>query len=389
MTTVAVAKPHPLKGIINSNDDPMACARCSQPLNMGHGPSFFRMECCGKWICPECDAEDDHRLYRCIICSWPKCKTHTEYLAMLKRAAKKGHAWGQHQLGQAHFHGEDGLVKQSFPDAFRWLSKSAKKGNPESHMMLGQMHIEGYGCAIDFKKARYHLEVSLSLVDDLTENSQHHLTTLAKRYIVEGSSSSLSEAISILRPLAEDRMLPKAQFYLGSTFLKEGNCLAAFQMFNSSALFSLRACEIGPPAFNAFICAKRTGQLVQVRLWSRIAKEVLEIDLRGPHLEYAKERPIENHFRQNIAALADSSKMLRSARDTCGGCGAEFEGKERKFCRGCRTYCYCNRECQKLHWNRKNDGHRDACKAAIELRKTIKEARQNGLKLGTRSIVSS
>lgn len=77
-----------------------------------------------------------------------------------------------------------------------------------------------------------------------------------------------------------------------------------------------------------------------------------------------------------MAALVESRNMLRWVRDICGGCGAEFVGKERKFCRGCRTYCYCSRDCQKMHWNRKHDGHREDCKAATELKQKMKEAKK-------------
>ena len=80
--------------------------------------------------------------------------------------------------------------------------------------------------------------------------------------------------------------------------------------------------------------------------------------------------------KKHICILINSRRDLRAARDTCGGCGTEFEGKERKFCRGCRSYCYCSRECQKIHWNRKNGGHREDCKAATELKRKMKEAKK-------------
>ena len=53
-----------------------------------------------------------------------------------------------------------------------------------------------------------------------------------------------------------------------------------------------------------------------------------------------------------------------------------FEGKDRKFCRSCKTFCYCSRECQKMHWNRKKDGHREDCKGAMELKQKLKKARR-------------
>ena len=375
--TVAVTKPHPLKGIINSNDDPMACAVCADLLDFASDYGFVRLECCGKWTCPECDERGtDIRRKGCSFCSWrpSDLNSQTEYLAVMKRAAKKGHAWGQHQLGDAYFRGTDVVAKQSHPDAFRWLTKSAKRGHPMSHMHLGVMLMEGNGCTIDFEKARHHLETALSLVDDLTENSQHFLTKLAILYTEERSSSSMSEAKSILLPLAKDRMYVAAQFHLGRILAMEGDPHAAYSWFSSAAFMSRQVGIMSAGAVFAFLAAKTIGQLAQVRLWSRFAAAAWEKGLRDPHSNLVNaDRSTNLKF---IAALADTQKMLRSARDICGGCGAEFEGKERKFCRGCRTYCYCSRDCQKMHWNRKHDGHREDCKAATELKQNMKEAKK-------------
>ena len=228
-TTATAAKPHPLKGIINSNDDPMSCALCSDPLNFvsegGCYYGFVRYECCGKWACPECDTGGvDICREGCYFCSWRPAdlNSQADYFAMIKRSAKKGHAWGQFQLGDAYFRGTDAVAKQSYPDAFRWLTKSAKRGHPMSHMHLGVMLMEGNGCAIDFEKARCHLETALSLGDDLTGRCRDQLTILASHYIDEGSSSSLSEALSILRPLDEDKQLLKHNSTSEESFSNRG-----------------------------------------------------------------------------------------------------------------------------------------------------------------------
>ena len=374
-TTATAAKPHPLKGIINSNDDPMACAVCADLLDFASDYGFVRLECCGKWTCPECDERGvDIRHKGCSFCSWrpSDLNSQAEYLAMMKRAAKKGHAWGQHQLGDAYFHFTD-VAKQSHPDAFRWLTKSAKRGHPTSHMYLGVMFMEGNGCTIDFEKARHHLETALSLVDDLTENSQHYLTKLAILYMEERSSSSMSEAKSILLPLAKDRMYVSAQFHLGRILAMEGDHHSAYSCFSSATFLCRRDGKVASSAVCAFLAAKNIGQLAQTRLWSTFAREAFEKGLRNSNLVDVVQKKTNLTV---MAALVESLKMLREVRNFCGGCGAEFEGKERKFCRGCRSYCYCSRECQKIHWNRKNGGHREDCKAATELKRKMKEAKK-------------
>lgn len=292
---------------------------------------------------------------------------------MIKRSAKKGHAWGQFQLGDAYFRGTDAVAKQSYPDAFRWLTKSAKRGHPMSHMHLGVMLMEGNGCAIDFEKARCHLETALSLGDDLTGRCRDQLTILASHYIDEGSSSSLSEALSILRPLDEDKTNAEAQFHLGRIFLKQGDNLAAYSCFSSATFLCRRDGKVASSAVCAFLAAKNIGQLAQFRLWSTFAREAFERGLRNSNLV---DRVQKKTNLTVMAALVESRNMLRSVRDICGGCGVEFEGKKRKFCRGCRTYCSCSRGCQKMHWNRKNGGHREDCKAVTELKQKMKGAKK-------------
>ena len=55
----------------------------------------------------------------------------------------------------------------------------------------------------------------------------------------------------------------------------------------------------------------------------------------------------------------------------CAHCSVELAKAMR--CSQCKTVCYCSRECQKMHWNRKKDGHREDCKGAMELKQKMKE----------------
>ena len=112
MTT---AKPHPLKGILNTNDDPMACAVCSAPAQTYK--CYTIMICCGKDLCDAC-------LPKSETSTCPLCKSSGVSVGTLKKYAKKGAPWAQHELGLSYRKGDS--VRQSDEDANRWQEKAAK-----------------------------------------------------------------------------------------------------------------------------------------------------------------------------------------------------------------------------------------------------------------------
>ena len=75
-----------------------------------------------------------------------------------------------------------------------------------------------------------------------------------------------------------------------------------------------------------------------------------------------------------LAVLIAMKKDLCGFRKGCATCGTALDRSNRKLCRGCRNHCYCSRECQKVHWNRKKGGHRAECKEAQELKVQIRDA---------------
>ena len=361
---------HPLKGILNSNDDPLACAACTQPLNLrGENDDYVRVECCGKWTCLECKPKFSAFTRGgtdCRFCSRP-VRSATEMFARIKKDAKKGHAWAQFELGDSYYAGD--LVKRSHSDAFRWFSKASKQNHPQAHKRLGVMLMEGDGVAVDLAKAHHHFESAMSFGSGVlvVEEYRTFLAELAMRYMDVDATVAKSILDQLIDTCTPDGR-PWESIALacrGEQFAIDGDYAMASDMYRDAFLNEMmHGVDVAAKSMCAFIYAQKGGNLAQAAFWMKRTRvsDVGYVTVAG--LRGAVERLVR--FRQDLRAL----------RDICGGCGVEFEGKERKFCRGCRTFCYCSRECQKMHWNRKNDGHREDCKGLTESKQKVKEAKR-------------
>ena len=338
-------------------------------MSFGGDGEFSRFLCCGTWTCLQCfspTSDSTVSAAGCPFCSFPK-SSETEVFARMKKWAKKGYAWGQYALGSAYHRGTS--VKPSNSDAFRWFSKASKKNHPEAHWLLGIMFTEGHGSAADLAKAHHHLKSAMSFgVEVLGEDCRANLIDLAKRYMGVDATVAKSILDQLIDTSRGDGLSDSdALLCRGNLFIKDGDCSMASCMFRGAFLNGMKhgldvtASAMSSSSVCAFMCACQLGFVAQAAFWMRrITISSICIDSR----------------RESVGRLVSFRRGLREQRDICGGCGIEFEGKERKFCRGCRAYCYCSRECQKTHWNRKNDGHREDCKGLMELKQKVKEAKR-------------
>ena len=243
--------------------------------------------------------------------------------------------------------------------------------------ILGGWFLRGTaGCSLDLHQAQEYFEAGLKASKTSSANCyeacREGLVEIAKCHL---RTKSFEKARTILLPLAEEGM-GTAQEALGDAILQdheEGlsyhevqNKYSSALVWYSSAAFALggdTAAHQGNAEHSAMVCCEGLYKYAQAKFWGRIVKKTL----RNINIEARIIR---------VKGLVNLQHELRALRVTCGGCGAEFEGKERKFCRACRAYCYCSRECQKMHWNRKEGGHREDCKGASELKQKVKEKKK-------------
>ena len=119
-------------------------------------------------------------------------------------------------------------------------------------------------------------------------------------------------------------------------------------------------------------CYSRTEHYALSKLWLSVACKFKSDDYVGERISELRPWSYFKGYRDMLRS------KLREISDSCGGCGAALEGDTRQYCRGCKAYCYCGRECQKLHWNRTDGGHRAECKEAQDQACKIMEAIQSG-----------
>ena len=70
-----------------------------------------------------------------------------------RKAAEKGHAKAQDQLGWLYHYGSG--VNKDYAEAVKWYRKSAEQGVANAQNQLGYMYEQGYGVGKDLSQARY------------------------------------------------------------------------------------------------------------------------------------------------------------------------------------------------------------------------------------------
>ena len=96
--------------------------------------------CCGRTVHISCSDKrlyQDRNIYRCCNQPVPSSRGSVQYVNLIKRNAKIGHAWAQMNLAQMYEDGITGVIKQSDLKQFYYLTLAANQGYPMAQHRLG------------------------------------------------------------------------------------------------------------------------------------------------------------------------------------------------------------------------------------------------------------
>ena len=337
-----------LRNVVNTNADLCLCASCSGPLPYNNGDAIH--QCCGKEVCGSCtDAGTvyDEGIDKCLLCGVSGCTS----IGILKKNAKKSLPWAQLTLAESYEKGDQ--VTQSHYDAMRWYRKADSKEHPFAALAIAELLMEGNGCKKDVLKAVEYANRAMALDPFNFGFGDEHLIRISCDLI---EAIKEKEAAMVLLPLAVEHGSERAR------------CLLAYVSYLSSRFdislslarpLALQGCM--PAIHLTVLCCRDMGLLVQERLWRHL--------LSHPKFD---EKYWKNCHQYDVMNEASSkTTSLVELRGECSICGTALTTTNRKLCKGCKTFCYCSRECQKIHWNRPNNGHQCECKGVATLREAM------------------
>ena len=348
MATSSSASPS-LNGIVNTNENPHCCVVCLGPVALV-GVVLINC-CCGKAACDKCNDAGkfyDKNADRCLLCN----ATSIGAIGIIKKQAKKGHAWAQVQLGLDYRYCRGNALTQSHYEAVRWFRKAAAKGHPDAMLELSKSCRRGEGCSRNLVEARAWTQEA-AIFDHFKDNTINELSLIGIYYDESGDRDEAKSTLSAILEMDIEKFAADAttQYNLGCLHDKAGDYSSALRWFSKSVTQGhLNADAVS----GAMGCCWLLGRFAEAKLWLSFGS-----------------RPGQGIADGWVEIVPHLQQHLRDLRQSCKVCSAPLNRSTRQLCKGCKAYCYCSRECQKVHWNRSEDGHREECKRVTELKEEL------------------
>ena len=226
------------------------------------------------------------------------------------------------------------------------------------------MYCEGKGVSRGLKLSEAFARKARALHADCGLLSNQRLVGIAIAYIQSGAQNEADDILLGIMQEADEGALDAYLCDAVAAFLYGGTPYFSAVMYARS--FYYGRIESAISASYEFSCCENPALS---KLWLDIAckaKTLYDISQANNNA-----KPISWQRYEYEESRNDIRSRLREMRNSCGGCGAALDVDRRKYCRCCRTYCYCNEDCQKRHWE---DGHREECKEVEEHMRNIVRA---------------
>ena len=346
-----------LRGIISTNDDPFACALCPRPLLHKTDLSLKVrcILCCGKRICDVCWLRKSNQFItdlagqiRCAMCKSEISSTYR----LLRDQAHLGHPHAQFESAM-----QLELDGHPLRSATIWREKAAAQGHPFAFINLAESSRTGHGCQRDVGLARMYAERAKELHAAYAPLANAELATIAHVYLSKGSASIAKEIVdSLLRHQLDYKTNPAGEVPIDCVCCQRLLPLLEQLEYREDQIRMVQARNITLQIRHRIVSpvelairAADGGALVLANFFVRCIVLIKEHCVDEESSSKSKQSRMEIH------------RSLRELRRRCSGCGISLRGCPKKICNGCRTHSYCDRDCQKKHWNKSKRGHREEC----------------------------
>jgi len=237
-------------------------------------------------------------------------------------------------------------VSTSDFEAVRWYRKAASQGHIGALLFLSYNLHRGKGCTRNVPEAKAYVEKALKICH-LLDGAREYLVDVGEAFYV---LDRYEDAIDVLLPLAESGT-SQAYESLGDAYYGSGAYNKALKWYVAG---SSQGENRAFAAYGAMACCWKLDRFAEAKFW-----------ITFPGVTTCK---VDDVF---VDGVPNAQSSLRALRQACKVCGVSLNTDNRKLCTGCKAYCYCSRDCQKVHWNRSEDGHREECKKVTEMKKEI------------------